>query len=124
MNCPDWCQRPRPRHFQRELLPPALLTASSSADEDLNKIVSEAGITWAIPVDISLLGPVLEAYVDLYLIFMMLRLCRRTGKNAEVSRLPIEIIEEIEDILLVSVLTVKNGLNCTLAPSSRYPCFT
>ena len=63
--------------------------------------VVNSGIVWATPVRPDLLGQHLEAYKKCKRTLHMLRLCHRFGKGPEVhiTKLPIEIIDEISDVI-------------------------
>jgi hypothetical protein len=58
---------------------------------------TKAMLTWAIPVDIELLGPHLEAYIEFKPVMHQLRLCHRFGKGPEnhLNKLPQEILEMV-----------------------------
>ncbi len=61
----------------------------------------DALLTWAIPVRVELLGAHLTAYLELLPTLCALRLCHRYGRGYEVNltRLPIELLSAIEDLL-------------------------
>lgn len=61
-------------------------------------------LAWAIPVDIQLLGPHLEAYVQIRPVLHQIRLCHRFGRgaNAHLHKLPQELLEMVVDNLLQS----------------------
>jgi hypothetical protein len=59
-------------------------------------------LAWAVPVDISELGPSIEAYSKLRKEVLTLRLCHRFRLESLVSKLPQEILENIIDELLHS----------------------
>lgn len=58
-------------------------------------------LAWATPVNIEDLGPNLEAYVKLQPTINTLRLCQRFGgAHAPIVRLPVELLNGIEDVLV------------------------
>ncbi|KAI7176989.1 hypothetical protein KC316_g17833 [Hortaea werneckii] len=62
----------------------------------------DATIAWAVPVQVEVLGAHLEAYVNLQPTINTLRMCHRFGKGDDVAitRLPVELLSEVEDILM------------------------
>lgn len=65
----------------------------------------DAQLAWCVEVDIVQLGSSFEAFVNLQSTFITLRLCCRYGKGHEghkaaVTRLPLEVLERIEQYLL------------------------
>ncbi|KAI7215306.1 hypothetical protein KC333_g5531 [Hortaea werneckii] len=62
----------------------------------------DATIAWAVPVQVEVLGAHLEAYVNLQPTINTLRLCHRFGKGdqAAITKLPVELLSEVEDILM------------------------
>ncbi|KAK5136084.1 hypothetical protein LTR08_004134 [Meristemomyces frigidus] len=69
---------------------------------DRNSQRMEASLAWALPVDVVEFGAHLEAYVNLQPTLSMLRLCNRLGQgpDAAITRLPIELVDQIEASLL------------------------
>ncbi|KAI7374634.1 hypothetical protein KC336_g20167 [Hortaea werneckii] len=62
----------------------------------------DATVAWAVPVPVEVLGAHLEAYVNLQPTINTLRMCHRFGKGEDVAitRLPVELLSEVEDILM------------------------
>ncbi|KAI7154133.1 hypothetical protein KC343_g14268 [Hortaea werneckii] len=62
----------------------------------------DATVAWAVPVEVEVLGAHLEAYVNLQPTINTLRMCHRFGKGdqAAITKLPVELLNEIEDILM------------------------
>lgn len=62
----------------------------------------DATVAWAVPVEVEVLGAHLEAYVNLQPTINTLRMCHRFGKGdqAAITRLPVELLSEVEDILI------------------------
>lgn len=58
-------------------------------------------LAWSVPVPVEILGAHLQAYVLLQPAIRMIRLCNRFGKGpqAAITKLPIEIVTEIEAYL-------------------------
>lgn len=60
-----------------------------------------ARLAWAVPVDIEVVGAHVDAYAKLQTTIAALRLCHRFGKtDAPISRLPVELLSNIEDLLV------------------------
>jgi hypothetical protein len=59
-------------------------------------------LAWAVPVDISDLGPSIEAYSKLQKEVLTLRLCHRFRPESSISKLPQEILENTIEKLLHS----------------------
>jgi hypothetical protein len=61
-----------------------------------------AGLTWAIPIDITVFGPHLQAYLTLKPLLTSIRLCHRFGQGPEahITKLPIELFDEIIEYLI------------------------
>ncbi|KAK4545953.1 hypothetical protein LTR36_002517 [Oleoguttula mirabilis] len=59
-------------------------------------------LAWVTKVKVETLGAHLEAYINLQLTITMLRLCNQFGKGDEafITRLPVELLKQIEEILL------------------------
>ncbi|KAF2171755.1 hypothetical protein M409DRAFT_17990 [Zasmidium cellare ATCC 36951] len=61
----------------------------------------DARLAWAVPVDIEVVGPNVEAFIKLQPIINALRLCHRFGNSgAPITRLPVELLNNIEEVLL------------------------
>ncbi|KAI6868842.1 hypothetical protein KC338_g3800 [Hortaea werneckii] len=62
----------------------------------------DATVAWAVPVEVEVLGAHLEAYVKLQPTINTLRMCHRFGKGdqAAITRLPVELLSEVEDLLM------------------------
>ncbi|GAB1736943.1 hypothetical protein NU219Hw_g311t1 [Hortaea werneckii] len=62
----------------------------------------DATVAWAVPVPVEVLGAHFEAYVNLQPTINTLRLCHRFGKGEQdtITRLPVELLSEVEDILM------------------------
>lgn len=62
----------------------------------------DATVAWAVPVEVEVLGAHLEAYVNLQPTINTLRMCHRFGKGeqAAITRLPVELLSEVEDLLM------------------------
>lgn len=60
----------------------------------------DARLAWALEVDVYVFGAHLEAYVNLRPTLRTLRLCNRHGGSGGITRLPAELITEIESYLM------------------------
>jgi len=60
-------------------------------------------LTYAMPVHVLDLGPSLEVYFETLPAVNALRCCHKNGKGAAISKLPRELINEIEDLFVQSV---------------------
>jgi hypothetical protein len=66
-----------------------------------------AGLAWAVPVRPDLLGQAVEAYSKLLPRITALRLCHRyvQGPHAHITRLPVELLSAIEDLMYEAIRT-------------------
>lgn len=70
----------------------------SSSTPEASELGEQA---WALQVTVDILGAHLEAYVNMQPTLQMIRLCNRFGQgDCGISRLPIELVEQVEQYLL------------------------
>lgn len=71
-----------------------------------SQFIIQSGLFWAVPVCPAELGKHLEAYDTVRPALMTLRLCHRFGRGFEVyiTKIPVELVEKIEDIMFESAL--------------------